>query len=72
MHASCAGLAHARLPSCPDWTVADLLWHLTEVHDFWRTVVAEQLSDLDGPTTNRRAPPTRRSPRLYRRAGSNC
>jgi uncharacterized protein (TIGR03083 family) len=33
------------VPSCPGWTVADLLWHLTEVHDFWRTVVTEQLSD---------------------------
>jgi uncharacterized protein (TIGR03083 family) len=29
--------------ACPGWTVADLLWHLIEVHDFWRTVVAEQL-----------------------------
>jgi uncharacterized protein (TIGR03083 family) len=42
-----AGLATA-VPSCPDWTVADLLWHLTEVHDFWRTVVAEKLSDPSG------------------------
>jgi uncharacterized protein (TIGR03083 family) len=31
--------------SCPEWTVANLLWHLTEVHDFWRTVVADRLSD---------------------------
>jgi uncharacterized protein (TIGR03083 family) len=31
--------------SCPGWTVADLVWHLTEVHDFWKTVVAEGLSD---------------------------
>ena len=30
---------------CPGWTVADLLWHLTEVHHFWTTVVAERLSD---------------------------
>jgi uncharacterized protein (TIGR03083 family) len=33
------------VPSCPGWTVADLLWHLTEVHDFWRTIVADRLSD---------------------------
>ena len=39
-----AGLASA-VPSCPDWTVSDLLWHLTEVHDFWRTVVADKLSN---------------------------
>lgn len=25
----------ARVPSCPDWTVADLLRHLTEVQHFW-------------------------------------
>jgi uncharacterized protein (TIGR03083 family) len=31
--------------SCPGWNVAELLWHLTEVHDFWCTVVADQLSD---------------------------
>ncbi len=25
----------ARVPSCPDWSVADLLWHLTRVQYFW-------------------------------------
>lgn len=39
-----AGLSTAAA-SCPGWTVADLLWHLTEVQDFWRTIVAEQRSD---------------------------
>ncbi len=34
--------------SCPGWTVSDLLWHLTEVHDFWRTIVAEQRSTWKG------------------------
>jgi uncharacterized protein (TIGR03083 family) len=38
-----AGLTTS-VASCPGWTVADLLWHLTEVHDFWRTVVSERLS----------------------------
>jgi uncharacterized protein (TIGR03083 family) len=36
------------VPSCPGWTVADLLWHLTEVHAFWRTVVAERLTSWEG------------------------
>ena len=27
----------ARVPSCPDWNVADLVWHLGEVHWFWST-----------------------------------
>jgi uncharacterized protein (TIGR03083 family) len=34
--------------SCPGWTVSDLLWHLTEVHDFWRTMVAERRSEWKG------------------------
>ncbi|QNP56765.1 maleylpyruvate isomerase N-terminal domain-containing protein [Tessaracoccus defluvii] len=29
----------AVVPSCPGWTAADLLWHLTEVHLFWGAVV---------------------------------
>ena len=41
-----AGLA-APVPSCPGWNVADLLWHLTEVHDFWRTILAERLSSWE-------------------------
>jgi uncharacterized protein (TIGR03083 family) len=33
----------AKVPSCPDWTADDLLWHLTEVQFFWLTVVKEKL-----------------------------
>jgi uncharacterized protein (TIGR03083 family) len=33
--------------SCPGWTVADLLWHLTEVHHFWGTMVAERRGDWE-------------------------
>jgi uncharacterized protein (TIGR03083 family) len=29
----------ARCPTCPDWTAADLLWHLTSVHFFWAGVL---------------------------------
>jgi len=32
----------APVVSCPAWSVADLLWHLTEVHHFWGSVVAQQ------------------------------
>lgn len=28
-----------RCPTCPDWSAADLLWHLTEVHFFWAGVL---------------------------------
>jgi len=29
----------ASVEHCPGWTVADLTWHLTEVHWFWGTIV---------------------------------
>ncbi|MEP7113444.1 MAG: maleylpyruvate isomerase family mycothiol-dependent enzyme [Ilumatobacteraceae bacterium] len=36
------------VPTCPGWSVADLLWHLTEAHDFWRSIVADRRSDWEG------------------------
>ena len=44
---SAAGLDTA-VPSCPGWQVADLLWHLTEVHHFWRSIVSECRDSWDG------------------------
>ncbi len=38
----------AAVPSCPDWTVSDLLWHLTEVQHFWRTIVASGRDTWEG------------------------
>src|SRR4051794_30061293 len=32
----------ARVPSCPDWDAADLLWHLSTVQRFWERVVRER------------------------------
>ena len=32
----------ARVPGCPDWTAADLLWHLAEVQWFWATTVRKR------------------------------
>lgn len=40
----------ARVPACPDWTAADLLWHLGEVQWFWSTVVAARPARPDGYT----------------------
>jgi uncharacterized protein (TIGR03083 family) len=34
----------ARVEHCPDWTVADLVWHVTEVHWFWGTIAEGTLS----------------------------
>lgn len=42
-----AGMTTAVAP-CPGWAVADLLWHLTEVHHFWATIVAERKDDRKG------------------------
>ena len=39
---------------CPGWTVADLVWHLTEVHWFWATIVEERL--MTPPDESRRPP----------------
>lgn len=32
----------ARVPSCPDWTAGDLLWHLIGVQDHWATMVGDR------------------------------
>lgn len=31
----------APVPTCPDWTADDLLWHLTEVQHFWAAMLAD-------------------------------
>jgi uncharacterized protein (TIGR03083 family) len=36
-----AAAPDARCPTCPDWSAADLLWHLTGVHFFWAGVLAQ-------------------------------
>ena len=33
----------SRCTTCPDWTAADLLWHLTEVHYFWAGILERDL-----------------------------
>lgn len=35
------------VPSCPGWTIADLAWHLGEVHWFWSTIIDKRASDPD-------------------------
>ncbi len=62
----------ARVPSCPDWTAADLVWHLGEVQLFWATIVAERLDD---PGAADEAKPPRPDDygdllAFYRRAGT--
>jgi uncharacterized protein (TIGR03083 family) len=52
---SCLGRAdqQARVPSCPDWNAADLLWHLTEVQLFWATIVRERLDSFEAAETQK-------------------
>jgi uncharacterized protein (TIGR03083 family) len=41
------------VPSCPEWTAGDLLWHLGRVQYFWGTVV---LDGVDGKVAEQRNP----------------
>lgn len=42
---SCA--PDARVPSCPDWDAADLLWHLGEVQHWWHHVITTRPAPPD-------------------------
>ena len=48
-----AGDPGARIEHCPEWSLADLVQHLTEVHWFWATIVDER---LDAPPDKSRRP----------------
>lgn len=37
----------APVPTCPEWSAADLLWHLGEVQMFWSMVVNQRITDGD-------------------------
>lgn len=36
------------VPTCPDWSTDDLLWHLAEVQWFWGAIVAQNVAEPDG------------------------
>lgn len=44
-HAARAADLRVRVPSCPDWTLADLVWHLTAVQELWAKVAAGPVLD---------------------------
>ena len=62
-----------KVPTCPDWTAADLLWHLTEVHEFWGAILArgvtreEEAQELEDAAAAR---PERFEELLERRAAA--
>lgn len=35
----------ARVPSCPAWSVEELVWHVGAVHHLWREIVRRRLTD---------------------------
>ncbi|WP_454229015.1 maleylpyruvate isomerase N-terminal domain-containing protein [Propioniciclava flava] len=47
----------APVPTCPEWSAADLAWHLTEVHGFWaRVLTSGALTDEDAEALEASAP----------------
>lgn len=52
------GNLSARVEHCPDWDVADLVWHVTDVHWFWTTIAEELLqTPPDRPRPDRPTDP---------------
>ncbi|WP_431869250.1 maleylpyruvate isomerase family mycothiol-dependent enzyme [Nocardiopsis eucommiae] len=39
--------AHAHVPTCPEWNVLDLVWHVGETHHFWRSIASGEIRDPD-------------------------
>lgn len=37
----------ATVTACPGWNVADLVWHIGEVHAFWGQIAGRKLKDRD-------------------------
>lgn len=35
------------VPSCPGWSIADLVWHLGEVHWFWTAIIVARAESPD-------------------------
>jgi uncharacterized protein (TIGR03083 family) len=46
----------AHVPGCPGWRLADLVWHLAQVQDFWAWVVRTRAQDPAGYPTPARRP----------------
>src|SRR5690349_8794670 len=40
-----ASALDAPVRACPEWDCADLVYHVGEVHNFWRRVVAERWTE---------------------------
>ena len=44
------------VPTCGDWSLADLTWHIGEVQDFWAWIVSRRAADPSGYPDPQRPP----------------
>jgi uncharacterized protein (TIGR03083 family) len=51
------GDLEARVPSCPEWTLGDLVWHLTDVQWFWNQIASGPLLSRDDIEDRPEPPP---------------
>jgi len=47
------------VPTCPDWSAADLVWHLAEVQWFWGSIAGGRVTDADAIDALEAAKPPR-------------
>ena len=45
--AAAAGNLERRVPGCPDWTIADLVWHVGRVHNRWGSIAEGGLLSVE-------------------------
>jgi len=65
--ASCEAAApDTIIAACPEWRPADLLWHLAEVHYFWRSIVELRAQHYDVVVDLQRPADDAELPDLYR------
>lgn len=48
----------ARVPGCPDWDAAELLWHLARVQRFWAQTIRTRPADADEDAERPARPPS--------------
>ncbi|MEJ7770706.1 MAG: maleylpyruvate isomerase family mycothiol-dependent enzyme [Geodermatophilaceae bacterium] len=58
------------VPTCPGWTAADLVWHLTEVQWFWGSIAGGRITDEDAADAAEEDKPPR--PTDYRELLALC
>jgi uncharacterized protein (TIGR03083 family) len=68
----------APVPTCPEWTAIDLLWHLTEVQEFWAHVLSsgartdEDVEKIEAATAPRPEGPGARNQLFERREAATA